>query len=69
MPQVTVSLWEDAIDADVAEELISGVTDAVVSAVGEQARATTTVLVVGIPRSRWGIAGSPSSTLFPAEEA
>lgn len=67
MPIVNIHLWADAIEDDLAGLLIAGVTDAVVAAVGEQARESTTVFITGVPRARWGTGGSQSSKLFPIE--
>ena len=68
MPVVTVSVWQDMIDDATSAQLISGMTEAVVAAFGEQARTGTTVLVAGVPRSCWGVGGTPASALLPANE-
>jgi phenylpyruvate tautomerase PptA (4-oxalocrotonate tautomerase family) len=59
MPHLTVY----AVDEDLSgheSDLIAVLTDAVVSVYGEWARGVVVVLLVGVPRSRWGIGGRPA---------
>lgn len=67
MPIVTVSAWEDSLDEASAATLVATITDAVATSLGEHVRAHTTVLLTGIPRSRWGTAGIPASQFAETE--
>lgn len=60
MPVVTVNTWDDSLDHETEATLIATLTDAVATSLGEHVRAHTTVLLVGIPRQRWGTAGTPA---------
>lgn len=68
MPIVTVNVWEDKLDEDIESKLIESLTGAVTDVFGGELREYTTVLVIGIPRSSWGIGGVPSSRLYAAPE-
>lgn len=57
MPVVTVNLWEEALDASTESKVISGVTDAIVEALGEPTRPFTTVMIVSVPQRRWATGG------------
>ena len=63
-PVVTLNMREPAlhlptIDGDIPAMLIRSLTDAIVDVLGESVRDDVTVLVVGIPTGRSGVAGHP----------
>ncbi|WP_436775936.1 tautomerase family protein [Yinghuangia sp. YIM S09857] len=57
MPFVEVKLYEERLTPETEQALVSGITEAVVAALGENARAQTWVLLSGTPAARWGIGG------------
>lgn len=63
MPVVTVNLWEEKLDGDCESRLIESVTRAITDVLGPELREHTTVLLVGVPRERWGTGGIPASRL------
>ncbi len=69
MPIVTIRTWESSLDEASEQQLIAGVTDAVVAALGEELRPHTTVLLEGVPQRRWGSGGVQASVFADAGES
>ncbi len=61
MPLIDVTLYEDRLDERTRTELIARLTDAAVDVFGEAVREQTWVVLSGVPRERWGIAGKPGA--------
>jgi phenylpyruvate tautomerase PptA (4-oxalocrotonate tautomerase family) len=59
MPYVEVKAFEDRFTADpgLAERVIAAVTDAIAQTLGEETREKTSVVITGVPRTRWGFGG------------
>jgi phenylpyruvate tautomerase PptA (4-oxalocrotonate tautomerase family) len=64
VPHLTVHIAEDDL-AGHETALIASLTDAVVDVYGDWARQIVVVLLVGVPRSRWGIGGYPAKDPAP----
>lgn len=60
MPHFNVHMFEESLDGVVEGATIRALTDAVVAVYGERARPLAVVEILGVPRSRWGIGGSPA---------
>ncbi|MET7488806.1 hypothetical protein [Streptomyces sp. NPDC005538] len=65
MPHFTVHISETALDEKTEDGLIRGLTDAVGSVYGEQFGRLVAVDLIGIPRRRRGIGGSPTDQAAP----
>ncbi|MCF3123116.1 MULTISPECIES: tautomerase family protein [Streptomyces] len=61
MPLIDVTIYEDRLDQKSRDELITRLTDAAVAVFGEDIREHTWVVLKGVPRERWGIAGKPGA--------
>lgn len=58
MPYVEVKVFEERFqDPEFPDRMIAAVSEAVASVLGPEAGADTTVIVEGVPRSRWGHGG------------
>jgi phenylpyruvate tautomerase PptA (4-oxalocrotonate tautomerase family) len=57
VPAITVQLWEEALNETTEQQLIDGLTEAMVSTFGESVRPFTTVMLVGVPQRRWATGG------------
>lgn len=60
MPHFNVHMFEEALDGEVEPATIRALTDALVEVYGERARELAVVEILGIPRHRWGIGGTPA---------
>ncbi|MFF3767060.1 4-oxalocrotonate tautomerase family protein [Streptomyces sp. NPDC001922] len=61
MPLIDVTIYEDRLDENTRGELIARLTEAAVSVYGESIREHTWVVLKGVPRELWGIAGKPGA--------
>ena len=60
MPYVEIKVFEDRFeDPEFPNRMITALSDAVTSVLGEEAGADTTVIVEGVSRARWGHGGRP----------
>jgi 4-oxalocrotonate tautomerase len=57
MPLIEVTIYEDRLDETTESELVARLTDAAASVFGDGVREHTWVVLQGVPRKRWGIAG------------
>lgn len=58
MPLIEVKLFERRLESEeTPRRVVEALTDALCSVIGEEARAETWVVVEGVPRRCWGIAG------------
>lgn len=57
MPFIEVKLYEERLTPETEQALITGITEAVVAALGESVREQTWVMLGGAPAARWGVAG------------
>lgn len=64
MPHLTVHVLESDL-ASREEDLITALTDAVVSVYGDWARSIVVVQLIGLPAHRWGIGGVPAEAPAP----
>jgi phenylpyruvate tautomerase PptA (4-oxalocrotonate tautomerase family) len=60
VPHFNVHMFEEALDGEVEPATIRALTDALVEVYGERARELAVVEILGIPRHRWGIGGTPA---------
>jgi 4-oxalocrotonate tautomerase len=65
MPSVDVKVWK-GISEDAVEKIISGITKVFVD-IGIPERAVE-VIVYEIPKSHWGVGGTPASKGMPSEK-
>jgi phenylpyruvate tautomerase PptA (4-oxalocrotonate tautomerase family) len=66
MPHFNVHMIEEALDGDVERATIGALTEAVVEVYGERARPLAVVEIIGVPRQRWGVGGTPAAEHHPA---
>jgi phenylpyruvate tautomerase PptA (4-oxalocrotonate tautomerase family) len=60
MPYLEIKVFEERFDDPAfPDRMIAALTDAVSSVLGPEVGADTTVIVEGVPRSRWGHSGRP----------
>ena len=60
MPYVEVKVFEERFeDETFSARMVDAITRALVSVIGEEAGNDATVIVEGVPRSRWGHRGKP----------
>jgi 4-oxalocrotonate tautomerase len=57
MPLIEVKLYDFRVDEESTPKIVTALTDALVSVIGEPARDGTWVIVDSIPPQRWGIGG------------
>ncbi|MFD8462308.1 4-oxalocrotonate tautomerase family protein [Streptomyces antimycoticus] len=57
MPLIEVTIYEDRLNETTQVELVARLTDAAVSVFGDGIREHTWVVLQGVSRERWGIAG------------
>ena len=62
MPFVNVKVIEGTLDADQKQEMITRLTDTVVSIDGEGAREVTWVVIEEVASGEWGIGGQAQTT-------
>jgi 4-oxalocrotonate tautomerase len=62
MPFVNVKLIEGVFDSDQKQEIITRLTDTMVSIEGENMRGVTWVVIEEVASGEWGIGGHPLST-------
>ena len=62
MPLIQVKLIEGVFDASQKKQMISKLTDAMVSIEGESMRGVTWVTIEEVRSGEWGIGGTPLST-------
>jgi 4-oxalocrotonate tautomerase len=62
MPLVNVKLIEGVFDRDQKQEMITRLTDTMVSIEGENMRGVTWVVIEEVASGEWGIGGQPLST-------
>jgi 4-oxalocrotonate tautomerase len=62
MPFVNVKLIEGVFDADQKQEIITRLTDTMVSIEGENMRGVTWVVIEEVASGEWGIGGQALST-------
>jgi 4-oxalocrotonate tautomerase len=62
MPLIQVKLLEGVFDATAKKQIISRITDAMVSVQGENMRPVTWVLIEEVRSGEWGIGGNPMTT-------
>ncbi len=62
MPMINVKVIEGVFDADQKREMITKLTDTMVSIEGESMRSVTWVLVEEVKSGDWGIGGQPLTT-------
>jgi phenylpyruvate tautomerase PptA (4-oxalocrotonate tautomerase family) len=60
VPHFNVHMFEEALDGEVEPATIRALTDALVEVYGERARELAVVEILGIPRHRCGIGGTPA---------
>ena len=65
MPHFNVHMFEEALDSEVERATIRALTDALVEVYGERVRELAVVEIIGIPRHRWGIGGTPATEHRP----
>ncbi|MEU3272941.1 hypothetical protein ABZ639_19035 [Saccharomonospora sp. NPDC006951] len=65
MPHLSVYVLETDL-AGRENELIEGLTDAIVAVYGDWARDIAVVHLIGLPASRWGIGGKPAQAPSPS---
>ena len=62
MPFVNVKVIEGTLDADQKQEMITRLTDAILSVDGEGAREVTWVIIEEIASGEWAIGGQAQTT-------
>jgi len=62
MPMINVKLIEGVFSSDQKKEMISKLTDTMVSIEGENMRAVTSVLIEELASGEWGIGGRALTT-------
>jgi 4-oxalocrotonate tautomerase len=62
MPLVNVKLIEGVFDSTQKEEMITKLTDTMVSIEGENMRGVTWVVIEEVKSGQWGIGGRPLAT-------
>jgi 4-oxalocrotonate tautomerase len=62
MPLVNVKLIEGVFDSDQKQEMITRLTDTMVSIEGENMRGVTWVIIEEVASGEWGIGGQALST-------
>ncbi|MFZ0710457.1 MAG: 4-oxalocrotonate tautomerase family protein [Terrimicrobiaceae bacterium] len=62
MPLIQVKLIENVFTREQKRQIISRLTDAMVSVEGENMRPITWVVVEEVPSGEWGIGGQPMTT-------
>jgi 4-oxalocrotonate tautomerase len=62
MPLIEVKLIENVFTATQKKQMISKLTDAMVSIEGENLRSVTTVIIEEVPSGNWAIGGKSLST-------
>jgi 4-oxalocrotonate tautomerase len=62
MPLVNVKLIEGVFNSDQKREIITRLTDTMVSIEGENMRGVTWVVIEEVASGEWGIGGQPLST-------
>jgi 4-oxalocrotonate tautomerase len=62
MPLVNVKLIEGVFDSDQKQEMITRLTDTMVSIEGENMRGVTRVIIEEVASGEWGIGGQALST-------
>jgi 4-oxalocrotonate tautomerase len=58
MPLVEVKVFEQELNGEQTENLISRITDAVTSVTSEKLRDVTWVIVEEVPSGNWGVGGN-----------
>lgn len=59
-------MYDHRVTDESARAVVTALTDALCSVIGESARAGTWVTVQGIPPQRWGIGGEVGASAGPA---
>lgn len=59
MPLVEVKVFEDELSKEQSQELITKITDVMVSVVGEKLREATWVVIDEVKSGHWGVGGKP----------
>ncbi|HET6807133.1 MAG TPA: 4-oxalocrotonate tautomerase family protein [Frateuria sp.] len=59
MPMINVKLIQGVFDAHQKQEIVTRLTDAMVSVEGENMRGVTWVVVEEVPQGQWAIGGKP----------
>ena len=62
MPLINVTLIEGVFDADQKNEIVRGLTEAMVAIEGENMRPVTWCIVNEVASGDWGIGGQPLTT-------
>ncbi len=62
MPLIEVKVIEDVFSDDQKQQIVRGLTDALVAIEGENMRAVTWCVVQEVRSGSWGIAGNPLTT-------
>ena len=62
MPLIQIKVVEGVLGADEKSEMISKVTEAVLSVYGENLRPHTWVMVEDVPSGQWGLGGTGLTT-------
>lgn len=62
MPLIQVKVIENVFTAEQKQEIVRGLTDAMVAIEGENMRPVTWCVIEEVRSGDWGIAGSPLST-------
>ena len=62
MPLVNVKLVEGVFSSEQKQQIVRGLTEAMVAIEGENTRPVTWVIVEEVKSGDWGIAGNPLST-------
>lgn len=57
MPIIEVKLYEQRVNPDSSEQLVTAMTDALASVFDDSIRQHTTVVVTPVASSNWGVAG------------
>lgn len=58
MPHCTITLAEELLDGEVEKELVSTLTDAIVSVYGDWARPLVVIAFHGVPTARFAVGGT-----------
>jgi len=59
MPLVELTVFEDELSQEQAEDLIAGITNAVCASTSEKLRPVTWVVVREVRSGNWGVGGTP----------
>jgi 4-oxalocrotonate tautomerase len=62
MPLIQIKVVEGVLNADEKSQMISKVTEAVLSVYGENLRPHTWVMVEDVPSGQWGLGGTGLTT-------